>query len=260
MGKLNCQNNSPEIKVEVEEEESNISKTQPKVISFQNSISESLARTNSSSKPVTESTSASGSQSPSTLNTDAQFKLANLSSLKVQVKPTIPNARPNLDQGINPELFFNPSALISKQSKDLPKRKTYGKSMDEKKRIENQNIVTLFPTDIEESSDGSGVNLTKTYRISKQQIDKFRNISRSVVKNEMSAKEAGKLSGLDEEIVKTWIDSLEDILATNQEAVEKARKYEEMKKHLGSLNKKMAELQNMVQLSAVVRRSRRQSR
>ena len=46
----------------------------------------------------------------------------------------------------------------------------------------------------------------------------------------MSAQEAGKLSGLDEEIVKTWVDSLEDILATNQEAVEKAMKYEE---HMG---------------------------
>ena len=84
----------------------------------------------------------------------------------------------------------------------------------------------------------------------------FRTISSAVVKNEMSHKEAAKVSGLDEGIVKTWVDTLEDILATNQEAVEKARKYEEMKKHVGSLAKKLVDLQNMVQLNSVVKRER----
>ena len=72
----------------------------------------------------------------------------------------------------------------------------------------------------------------------------------------MTPREAGKISGLDEEIVKTWVDSLEDILATNQEAVEKAKKYDEMKKHVGLLAKKLSDLQSMVQLSAVVKKER----
>ena len=74
--------------------------------------------------------------------------------------------------------------------------------------------------------------------------------------NEVTFKESEKASGLNADIVKTWMESLEDILATNQEAVEKAKKYDQMKRYVGSLTMKIADLQNIVQLSAVVKKER----
>merc|ERR1719431_1641436 len=128
--------------------------------------------------------------------------------------------------------------------------------VDDSRKSKAENIVTLFPSDMAgRSGDGlDGVDLTKTYTISKAQIDTFRTISKSVIKNEMTVREAGDLSGLDEEIVKTWVGSLEDILVTNKEAVEKARKYDELRKNIGDLNKKIADLQSMVLLSSVVKK------
>merc|ERR1719245_3021165 len=103
---------------------------------------------------------------------------------------------------------------------------------------------TLGQTEASDVSDST----TKTFTISKQQIDMFRTISKAVVKNKMTASEASKMSGLDEEIVIAWVESLEDILATSKETLEKARKYDKIKKHVGGLTKKLTYLQNIVDL------------
>ena len=50
------------------------------------------------------------------------------------------------------------------------------------------------------------------------------------------------VSGLDEEIIGCWMQSLEDILETNKEAVEKAKKYDFLKNDMESLNTKISSL------------------
>ena len=50
------------------------------------------------------------------------------------------------------------------------------------------------------------------------------------------------LSGLDEEIISCWMQSLEDILETNKEAVEKAKKYDFLKNDMENLNTKISSL------------------
>ena len=49
-------------------------------------------------------------------------------------------------------------------------------------------------------------------------------------------------SGLDEEIIGCWMQSLEDILETNKEAVEKAKKYDFLKNDMENLNTKISSL------------------
>lgn len=51
-------------------------------------------------------------------------------------------------------------------------------------------------------------------------------------------------SGLDEEILGCWMQSLEDILETNQEAVEKAKKYEFLKRDHERLNQKWCQFKS----------------
>merc|ERR1719323_2707253 len=82
----------------------------------------------------------------------------------------------------------------------------------------------------------------KIFPLTQQQVNKFRNICAGVFRNEMSIKEAAYFSGLDEELVKCWIGSLEDIA---QESVEKSRKYEDLKKHCEVMEDKMKQLRQL---------------
>ena len=63
-------------------------------------------------------------------------------------------------------------------------------------------------------------------RITPGKLECLRLISCKIVKNEMSPAEAAVETGLSEEMIKTWVGSLEDILETNKMAVEKAKKYD----------------------------------
>ena len=56
------------------------------------------------------------------------------------------------------------------------------------------------------------------------------------------SKKLHSVSGLDEEIIGCWMQSLEDILETNKEAVEKAKKYDFLKNDMESLNTKISSL------------------
>ena len=52
-------------------------------------------------------------------------------------------------------------------------------------------------------------------------------------------------SGVDETFIQCWIRSLEDHLKTNQEAVEKAKKYDEMEKQVELLKEKFLGLKDV---------------
>ena len=51
--------------------------------------------------------------------------------------------------------------------------------------------------------------------------------------------------GLDEEIVKCWLSSLEDILITNEEAVTKANKYDELKVQYEALSEQFYQMKKV---------------
>ena len=53
------------------------------------------------------------------------------------------------------------------------------------------------------------------------------------------------LVGLDEEIVKCWLSSLEDILITNEEAVTKANKYDELKTQYEALSEQFYQMKKV---------------
>merc|ERR1719153_389111 len=253
LNKVNNEMLATEIKVEVDEDA--VPSTNQTVISFQNSISESLSVSSVMS-------SRHGQQSSSLQASSPMIEKSRLVDQSAQMKPVISSTQ---DTGI---FSANDAEKVgdAKHTVKLPsannavtitKKKDDCKPVvDHSRKSKAENIVTLFPSDMAgRSGDGlDGVDLTKTYTISKAQIDTFRTISKSVIKNEMTVREAGDLSGLDEEIVKTWVGSLEDILVTNKEAVEKARKYDELRKNIGDLNKKIADLQSMVLLSSVVKK------
>ena len=62
--------------------------------------------------------------------------------------------------------------------------------------------------------------------VSQDKLERLRIISCKIVKNEMSQTQAAVETGLSEEMIKTWVGSLEDILETNKVALEKAKKYD----------------------------------
>ena len=51
--------------------------------------------------------------------------------------------------------------------------------------------------------------------------------------------------GVDEEIVLCWIGALEEVLTTNKEAVEKARKFDELKSQFLLMNEKYSQLKKL---------------
>ena len=73
--------------------------------------------------------------------------------------------------------------------------------------------------------------------ISKSQLECLRLLSCQIVKNEMTEAQAAIETGLSEEIIKTWVGSLEDILETNKAAVEKANKYDVLVVHYDKMRK-----------------------
>ena len=54
-----------------------------------------------------------------------------------------------------------------------------------------------------------------------------------------------KIAGLDEEIVKCWLSSLEDILITNEEAMTKAKKYDELQVQYEALTREFYQLKKV---------------
>ena len=73
---------------------------------------------------------------------------------------------------------------------------------------------------------GSEKTQTDSLSISRNQLECLRILSCKIVKNEMTQTQAAVETGLSEEIIRTWVGSLEDILGTNQVAAEKAIKYD----------------------------------
>jgi len=92
----------------------------------------------------------------------------------------------------------------------------------------NKRVVTMFPVYLPEPN-GLDPQDDKLFTISRSQMEKFRSMSMLVVRNEITLRDAALASGLDEEIIGCWMQSLEDILETNKEAVEKAKKYDFLK-------------------------------
>ena len=66
----------------------------------------------------------------------------------------------------------------------------------------------------------------ETVSVTQDKLECLRIISCKIVKNEMTQTQAAVETGLSEEMIRTWVGSLEDILETNKAAVEKANKYD----------------------------------
>lgn len=105
----------------------------------------------------------------------------------------------------------------------------------------NKRVVTMFPVYLPEPN-GLDPQDDKLFKISRSQMEKFRSVSMLVVRNEITLRDAALASGLDEEIIGCWMQSLEDILETNKEAVEKAKKYDFLKNDMENLNTKISSL------------------
>jgi len=80
-------------------------------------------------------------------------------------------------------------------------------------------IKTEEPTISEETR-------VETVSITQDKLECLRIVSCKIVKNEMTQTQAAVETGLSEEMIRTWVGSLEDILETNKVAVEKANKYD----------------------------------
>ena len=57
------------------------------------------------------------------------------------------------------------------------------------------------------------------------------------------------ISGLNEEIIQCWILSLEDILSTNKEAVDKAKKFDELRSQYELMSQKFQQLKTLYLMS-----------
>ena len=57
-------------------------------------------------------------------------------------------------------------------------------------------------------------------------------------------------AGVDEEIIQCWIHSLEDILSTNKEAMEKAKKFDELQSQFEVMSQKFQQLKALYLMSA----------
>ena len=57
------------------------------------------------------------------------------------------------------------------------------------------------------------------------------------------------ISGLNEEIIQCWILSLEDILSTNKEAVDKAKKFDELRSQFELMSQKFQQLKTLYLMS-----------
>ena len=139
----------------------------------------------------------------------------------------------------NPDLVTSSPDLQSK----LASMTNLNVEIKPKESVIAQPTTTTHYPPVTDNTSGSN-----SFLISRQQVDMFRTISKAVVKKKMTVREAGEMSGLDEEIIVAWLESLQDIIATNKEAIEKAKKYDKMRKQVGGLTKKLSYLQSIVDM------------
>jgi len=74
----------------------------------------------------------------------------------------------------------------------------------------------------------------------------LRGVSRRLVRGEVAVGQAAQETGLQEEVVEEWLASLEDLLASRQETVEQARRFQAMRGQVAALGKVLGELQEAV--------------
>jgi len=107
-------------------------------------------------------------------------------------------------------------------------------------------VITMFPPNYQPEGEK---NDAKEITISKNHLEKLRSVSKAVIKNEISLTEAARITGLNEEIIQCWILSLEDILSTNKEAVDKAKKFDELKSQYELMSQKFQQLKTLYLMS-----------